>query len=327
MGYEHNIDIGSGTMNVHDLNEGMSTVSNRIMFALDKLTSLDDEFRLTLRFLIKSYLTTHECILVILRNKNEEKFDGDEGRETNLLYGPDAMSLVREQIEKVFIVSLLCSDPIKWSSAYLRDDWRRLYENQLHQKGETINLERFREFNDKIAPDLLEKIRQREGITDLQKEWVEFKFSSPNQPLPQHLQGTKIEKFPMPHETIRYFTGRDQEECLTKFYREYKFISGYTHSGHLKLQMLMMSDRLFRNTFTAEEKNDYFQKQILGPSVALSFVSSLTACTEVIDHFLKSELEITAGTILQWNKLKGYSLFAKAIWDLRASKVLSMGLS
>jgi hypothetical protein len=326
MKYEHAIDISEGTMDVLELNRGMSTLSNRVKFAIDGLNSHDDDFRLTLRFLIQSFVTTHESILVILRHKNETKFDKDRDITAVIPYGSDAMSLVREQIEKVFMICLLCDDSAHWSKVYLKDDWRRLYENQLHQRDETTNLERFKEFNEQIAPRCLEQIRLQAGVTALQKEWVEFCYANPNKDIPAHLKGNEIKPFPTAGQALKKLRGKPQEIFLNRLHQEYKFICGYTHSGHLKLQMLMMSDRLFKNEVSDEEKEQYFQKQVLGPATVTSFVSSLAACTEVIDCFLKDNLEVLAAAIEQWNRLKAQSLLAKAIWDMRADSLLSRGL-
>lgn len=79
---------------------------------LEKLEKISNGFCLIVTLLLKSFLSTHTSIIHIHLLKNEEK---EKSSKTVMIYGSDAMSLVREQIEKVFVITLLCSDPIKWT--------------------------------------------------------------------------------------------------------------------------------------------------------------------------------------------------------------------
>jgi hypothetical protein len=323
MSYSLEKDISDGTFNVKALNEQMTRINNRIMFAIDELKTLDDDFRLTLRFIVKSFQTTHSSIVAILRYQNEEKYDSDEKKKTVLLYGPDAMSLVREQIEKVFMVTLLCHDPELWTKAYLKDDWRRLYEHLLHNKIETNKLERFSEYHNEIAPEILEKMRAVSHISLKEKEAIEFRYFNTGK-LPLHLKGSDVPTFPTPGRTVQILKDTACEKFLRRLYKEYKYISGYTHAGQLKLQILMMSDRLFGKKFSEDDKEKYYETQILQPAVLTSYISNLSACTEIL-RYMPNRIDIIAEIVKQWEVIKSGSHLAIALWDLRAHNFFSYG--
>src|ERR1043166_2682737 len=115
---------------VERLNQEMTTVIGRLMLRLDERRDLDAQFALVLRFLLKSFLITHESVIAILLHNNEEKFQkkGNESTPVVSRFGPDAMLLVRDQLEKVFTITLLLSNPERWMKIYNQDDWRRRSE-------------------------------------------------------------------------------------------------------------------------------------------------------------------------------------------------------
>lgn len=306
---------------VPTLNKQLKTTINRVIFAIDREVSLDGEFRATIRFLLKSFLTTHESIIAILRFGNEEKFDEQPDKKAVLIHGPDAMSLVREQIEKVFTITLLLADPPRWHAAYLRDDWKRLYEHLLHQRDETSNLERFRGFYSEFAPNLLEKSRIRLGITDKQVKAIEFKYYNHGVELPPDLKGALIHPFPTPGRVHTLLLDTEKEPFLKRLYKEYKFISGYTHVGPLKLDLLAMSDRIFRKQFKESDQERYFENEVLGSSLIVSFLSAAVAASEASSLFA-TDVDVLAALTEQWETLKKGSLLAMALWDLQGALIL-----
>jgi hypothetical protein len=317
MNFQLNQDVSENqTFDIQVLNDQMSRATHRVINAIDSLNSLNDNFRITVRFLLQSFLTTHESIVIILRHKNEEKYDKSEGK-TNVLFGADAMSLVREQVEKVFTITLLCQDPDNWSKIYIKDDWKRIYEGFLLRRDETKKLPRFQEYTQQIAPDILENIRKHIGITDEEKEAIEFKYYNYGQPLPPHLKRSEVMLFPTPGQVNKLLENTDCKDFLERLHREYKFISGYNHAGLLKLQLLVMSDRKFSEHFDESKKEIYYQKQILLPAIITSYTAHIAACTEIL-RFIPHDVEILVALIKQWELLKKGSLLAVSLWDMRA---------
>src|SRR5690606_27698767 len=109
---------------------------------------------------------------------------------------------------------------------------------------------------------------------------------------------------------------------LTRLYREYKYLSGYTHSGQVKMAAQGVSDRLFR--IPSDKRDKYFQNEIVGPAVFTSLCASVSACNEVYNHFRGGDdLELVAALTKQWESLKSTSLLATALWELRGRYVLN----
>ena len=195
--YEAESDIGDGYFNCAELSSQMKVVTNRIRFAIESKNELDSEFRQTFPFLLQSFVTTHDSILAVIRFGNNEKYERpNEDIKTNMLHGSDAMSLVREQVEKVFTVALLCHEPEKWIREYLRDDWKRVYERELHQKATTGRLERFQHFHNEEAPFFIEGLRKTSYVTEEEKTVVELQYR--DEPIPDKLKDHKIKMFPTP---------------------------------------------------------------------------------------------------------------------------------
>jgi len=88
----------------------------------------------------------------------------------------DAMSLTREQIEKVYVVALLLEDPRRWTVSYLKDDWRQRYERFLLERDEHSGLKRYEGFYEKAFSDEIESERTGLGITAIEQEYVEWEY-------------------------------------------------------------------------------------------------------------------------------------------------------
>jgi len=58
----------------------------------------------------------------------------------------DAVSLVREQVEKVYVISLIVDNQRRWTKQYFRNQWRWRYEHFLHIQRDDGGKPRFQEF-------------------------------------------------------------------------------------------------------------------------------------------------------------------------------------
>jgi cytidine deaminase len=72
----------------------------------------------------------------------------------------DALSLAREQVEKVFIVASLLDNPDQACRQYMRSSWKTEYEKFLLEKEEHAENERFEEFLKDTTPKRLERMRR-----------------------------------------------------------------------------------------------------------------------------------------------------------------------
>jgi len=188
MTYKHTEDIDAeGSIECSHLNVLMSTAINRIVNAFASLQHSNEMFKELLPYLLEAFIHTQTSIIALLQMKDK-----------NIRTSADAMSLVREQVEKVFVVSLLCDDPDRWIDVYAKDDFQRHYKHYLLTKQEREDLPRHQEYYKNIAPSMIERFLNWAKITPLEKEWIEFKFYNKGKPLPAHLSGAKIEPSPRP---------------------------------------------------------------------------------------------------------------------------------
>lgn len=331
--YQHSEDIIEDVTDISKLNELITTAMNRAVDSVDKLNLADltslavtkndlacletlfDDFRMVTTLLLKSFISTHTSIIHILRLGNE---NGNKDK-TVMQYGADAMSLVREQIEKVFVISLLCDEPIKWIEVYMKDEWRRAYEYQLNFKAETENLSRFAEFYKNDFSAQVEKGKRVFGISDGEQEAIEFKFNNPDTKLPAHLKDHSIKRFPTPGEFKKEIQEQNAntKECLKRWHWEYKFFCGFNHAGFTKNRFLLMSDRRFSSWFEQSKKEEIYEEKILFTSLWTSYTAFAAATTEIL-KFLPNELEVKVALIELWKILEERSLIAKAIWNIRS---------
>jgi hypothetical protein len=90
-----------------------------------------------LRSQLLLYKSTHQSLRIIL---------GKAYRTKTYSLVPDAASLLREQIEKIYVISLFLSDTSKWLLHYTRSAWRTDYETYLLEREEYGAITRHREF-------------------------------------------------------------------------------------------------------------------------------------------------------------------------------------
>ena len=162
---------------------------------LEKNSDLDVSFRALCVDQLEMFLSTHRSICLLLAQENKDP-----------LLGADALSLAREQVEKVFAVASLCEDPIRWTRTYLEDAWRTMFERYLLEKGEREGLARFLGFY-QHAFVKVEGVRKRLEIPEDVRDLIEFRFFNPQDPKggpPKHLVGVKKpEKFPTPDSVLQ----------------------------------------------------------------------------------------------------------------------------
>lgn len=333
MPYQHSEDILEDKVFLPNLNRLITTATHRTVNAIDnlkrsdlttsqngatktelyRLDKLSEDFRVISTLLLKSFLTTHKTIIHILRFQNEEKEDSNK---TVMLHGPDAMSLVREQIEKVFVVTLLCNDPINWTEKYMKDEWRRAFEYRLKLKAENQNLPRFTEFHNKFY-EQVEKGKRMFGVSDEEQQAVKFKLNNPNTELPAHLKQFSIKPFPTPGPAKKEVTEQTAKECLERWHWEYKYFCGFNHAGFSKMRFLMLSDRRFKEWFEHSDKEEMYEDKIVQTSLWTSYTACASAMSELLKYF-HNDLEINAALIELWKILQERSMLGKAIWNIRA---------
>src|SRR4051812_41246193 len=115
--YRHTEDIDKTMDYTGEEADGkLIPVVERTIRALRNDSDRDPNFQHLGIRLLEVFLFTHRSIVLLLGKEDEDP-----------LLGADALSLAREQVEKVFAVSLLCEDPSR-AKTYLTGSWRRMFE-------------------------------------------------------------------------------------------------------------------------------------------------------------------------------------------------------
>jgi hypothetical protein len=306
MTYKHTEDIaGDGSIEWSELNDLARTAVHRIVNSFESLTHSNNKFKELIALQLEAFLHTQSSIIALLKLK-----------DTNILMSADAMSLVREQVEKVFVVALLCDDPDKWVDVYAKDEFQRVYKHHLLVQQERECLPRHQDFYQNIAPPMFDGFMTWAKITPLEKEWIEFKFYNKGKTLPAHLSGAKVEPFPTPGAVITKITDPSKKEFLERWHREYEYICGYSHAGLMKLQLAGMTTRRAPQ-YDPVKREIYYEKEIYGLSLWTGYVAAASACVETL-KFLPYDINVLGALEKWWMALRKMSLLAKAIWDLGA---------
>ena len=248
----------------------------------------------------------------------------------------DAMSLAREQIEKVYVVALLLEDPEAWTERYLKDAWRKSYERNLLDKDERAGLPCYTKSLDDRA-NLLEKERKTLGVTNEEKKVVEIKYkdlpgllrTKINDPALKTAEQT-IGSFPTPAAVIREVSDTQLGDALRRWYREYAYFSSYSHSGFSKLMPGLIEGNM-RITLSQKEKvvdTEYAQ------SIMLSYLAIGIACAEAAARKLMrgpagpsgpakavADFDLLVKLSVLWNLLERSSLVGRALYEMRARYV------
>ena len=303
-----------------EMDDRVARVVNPLALAFERSADLSATFRALMKEMLKQFLGTHKSIRLLMKN-----------REENPSGMADAMSLAREQIEKVYVVALLLEDPERWTERYLKDEWRKTYERHLLDIDERSGLERYKDVL-KERTDLLEEERKLFGITDEEEEVVEWRYRNPpGTPTPSHLKAAlkTIAKFPVPKDVILEVSDTQLRDALRRLQREYGYFSGYSHSGFFKLMPGMMGNM----KLTTSEKEKVVETEY-DQSIWISYLATGIACTEAATRVLPrglggsalarmvAEVELLVKVSDLWNLLERTSLVGRAFYEMRARHVL-----
>jgi hypothetical protein len=290
-----------------ELDELLRNAVNRCSIELRSVNNLSSEARNLLADLLLAFRITHRSIRLLVGQYEKE-----------MEISSDALSLAREQIEKIFVSALIIDDPVKWVQAYMKDGWKKKYEEFLLDREENQNLPDRVEFLTNIGPRLIEEGRVINGITNDEMAAIEFKFLNPGKELPQNLKGKLIDDFPTPGIAKDKIKDAALKNDLKRWHLEYRLICGYNHVGMEKLVGQALTNR--RHGITESQRTDYFEKKLLH-SLIISWIAAASACTEIY-RFVSYNLEITGELTKLWNVLEQGSLLGKVFWNLRAKTIL-----
>lgn len=311
MMYKHTDDIDlSKNCEYSEADGVMEPAVNLTISVLERNGALDTNFRALCVDLLKVFLSTHRSIKLLLSKEKDDPY-----------LGPDALSLTREQIEKVFAIALMSEDPARWSRVYLEHSWRTLFERYLFEREERGGLARFKSYLTQADPGI-ENMRRRLGISEDVRDAVEHDFLrryGVTNNLPKRVPGIKLPpQPPSPNGVLKEVSG-PQQPYLKRWYREYQFFCDFTHCGMSKTEAVHLSDR--SSKFSTGQKEDYYAKEI-DNAIAVSYVATASACAELHKLLDATDIDRINRVIDFWDFLRPRILLAKPMWDLRAQDVL-----
>lgn len=138
----------------------------------------------------------------------------------------DALALARLPLEHLYTLCLMFEGPA-WMETYLRDGWKKQYEQFLLQREETQYLPRYNSFSNDSGPQTLQQHRAFLGISDAQKATIEH--VELGSAMPEGMQTESIRRFPTPSGIINALPQGDKRRMLERLYPEYVFYCSFVH--------------------------------------------------------------------------------------------------
>lgn len=321
---ETDIDV-ERVLDAGGFDDRLARVVHPLALAFERSGDLGSTFRHLMAEMLRQFLWTHKSVRLLMKNRRE-----------NPAGMADAMSLAREQVEKAYTVVLLLEDPEPWTARYMKNGWRNDYERHLIEAHERHALERYREYLD-LRSEGLERERPWLGVTDEEEAFLVWGFENPpglpKTELPEDLKAAREAwrtLFPTPAGVLREISGADLRRAMIRLYREYGYLSGYTHSGFGKL-LAGYAEVHSRLTPAQEQKvvdTEYAQ------SILLSYLAAGVACAEAATRRLprgedgaSGEAAVADADLLVklselWDELRDASLLGTALHEMRVRGVL-----
>lgn len=317
--HRHTADIDlEYSLDADQLDDELVRLVNHVRGVLAGAADLDPSSRRLIADLLQQFLDTHQNIRLLMKQ-----------RATSPGALSDAMSLAREQIEKVFVVALLPEDPKTWTLRYLRDDWRRHYERYLLDKDERGGLPRFAAFLNKDAIASIEKERSELGVTANERDLVEFRYRNPGAAAPPHLSASSkaIERFPTPGKIVEEVSEATLKDALRRWQREYGYFSGYSHAGFRKLMPRHIASS---GELTTTQKEEAVEKEY-DQALMVSYLAAASAAAEAGLRRLPRDgnAPSAVATVDTYAKLEGFwqtlqkmALLGRTMWELRVRHIM-----
>jgi hypothetical protein len=310
--YEHTEDIDeAGAIDAQVLNRALS---NSVLTVANAFTSRQDlprMFRSIIQSILQDFITTHKSIIILLTDQSHD-----------MRLGGDALALAAQQVEKVFILSLLLDDPKRWTEAYIKDDFQRFYEYHLRTTMETGRLSRFEHFNFGTAPGYLEQMRQGAGVSDLEMQAIEFRVLRPKDNPPAHLRKARITPFPVPGNIRNLVKDELRKSLLKRWYVEYGFLYGYAHVRLSKVQLQELASENFAAHEDRERRELFFENTLMLPALWMSYLAAASSSTEVF-RYTADHNEALSVLTTYWMTITETSLTGRALWNIHAKSIIS----
>lgn len=317
--YRHDEDIDvEDSFDAEKLDDKVERLVHPLALAFERSGDLGASFGQLVADQLRQFLDTHRSIRLLMKQRGQYSAAVS-----------DAMSLAREQIEKVYVVAMLLEDPEEWTMRYVKDDWRRGYERHLLDEEERGALPRVREFYEGPAREHMERERLELGVTEGERELVELRYRDPGAKVPDRLKGSAgiLQRFPTPWKVVGKVSDGSLKDGLGRWYREYGYFSGYSHAGFPKLMARYFAAS---KSYTSSQKEEAMEKEY-AQAVMVSYLAAASACAEAGLRELPrlggaparvADLEVHVKLEEIWDVMRRAALLGKALWGLRVRHIM-----
>jgi hypothetical protein len=323
------VDIAGLEQNAMDANaidKQMHELIQDVRFAITKDTKLSKdsrEIRSMLVDVLRQFQMTHGTMRILFRHAYRKK---------DYPVIADTASLVREQIEKIYVLVTLLPEPKKWIDQYLRNAWQKDYLRFLMRQDEFGKIPRYDDHINKEYPAFLEQQRcppprGRRGkskclVTLFAKRCVKHNYDYPEDTAPPWFRLPKGDKrkfkrflrdyfyFPMPSDSQKSIKAdASYYMFLDRWYFEYKYFSGYSHIHMDKLILQHFSQ--YKSVEAAKRQQIYGERKAEEFMITSNTVAA-TLCTLIVPR-LSNSFGTEGQTKEFWGELCKYSLLPKAL--------------
>jgi len=247
----------------------------------------------------------------------------------------DALSLAREQVEKVFIIATLLDNPNTAFRQYWRSSWRVRYEKYLLDQEEHKENERFKEFLKDTTPKRLERMRRDPVlkvilISRYAERMLRYNWDNPYGKNPPWFRKTKSQgkpknvssylreyfEFATPGQGMKKIREVPLKRFLFRWHKEYRGLSQYTHVTLTKIGFAEMLKA--RDMASQQPIKDYAIERAIS-AINVSYTAAASACLLVANE-VSNDYGAKNETKEFWRTLIEFSLLSKALWKMYVQK-------
>ncbi|MDD5749130.1 MAG: hypothetical protein PHP64_08865 [Actinomycetota bacterium] len=313
-------NIETASLNARKVDDEMRDLINIVRTALKNQPGLNEELKQVLRNHLSLFGVSHKSIRLIIARAFKKK-------DYPLI--ADAVSLTREQVEKLFAVALLLDNPHRWVKQHLRAAWKnRLKEFHLDNE-EKHTIKRFQEQLQTNWPRALDQMKnpvkaQGRGskiiVSTFAERVLKYDLDRPEGPKPSWFKRKssvrsyqkKYFDFPTPGIALRKIRKRPVHRFLYRWHKEYEYLCEYSHVGAGKMILLLGGE--FKDFWTGQ-KLPMVARKLAERTIAMSYIATASACL-LVTSILSNRFGEQSRVKLFWAMLNDFSLLARALWQL-----------
>lgn len=183
------VNIRKQSIDINRIDLEMRGLLRNVSFAAKKDTTLSknvQELRSFIDDMLRQFMFTHVTLRIMVRHAY---------KKNDYPIIADTASLIREQIEKIYVLVTIFQDPKHWMRQYIRNGWQKDYERYLLMQDEHGESERYDEYLQAQYPYFLEtqrrppvfgivKGKRKTLVSEFAKRCVWFNWYHPDAPKP-----------------------------------------------------------------------------------------------------------------------------------------------